>query len=140
LLSADRSQTGLSIDEQSALYSDLEKELKDIQARQRFMDTGYVEKLEHRMLLDRALNELMGAAPERMALDEAALGTPEDVEGGVMRGMQEQGTVRITWGMVDVEKLEAFDRLLETLHPKPYTLNPKPYTPNPEPRTLHPTP
>ena len=111
-LSAGRWQTGLSIDDQSALYSDLEKELKDIQARQRFMDTGYVEKLEHRMLIDRALNELMGAAPERMPADEAApLGTVDDVEGG-LRGMQEQGGVRITWGVIDVDRLEAFDRLL----------------------------
>lgn len=61
------------------------------------------------------MNELMGAVPERLQQSEdvSLRGASEDIEEGAggMR-MREQGAVRITWGVIDIEKVEAFERLL----------------------------
>eukprot|EP00802_Teleaulax_amphioxeia_P007240 Tamp_07246.p1 GENE.Tamp_07246~~Tamp_07246.p1 ORF type:complete len:835 (+),score=199.15 Tamp_07246:69-2507(+) len=106
-----------TLDEMNANFSELEKELKDMQTRQRTMDGSYAEKLEHRQVLRSATDELaftstlQRPAQPAGALEEEGTGLLE--EGSGLRPLAEQqGPVRMIWGVVEMDKREALERLL----------------------------
>ena len=101
-----------TLDEMNANFSELEKELKDMQTRQRTMDGSYAEKLEHRQVLRSATDELaftstlQRPAQPAGALEEEGTGLLE--EGSGLRPLAEQqGPVRMIWGVVEMDKREA---------------------------------
>ena len=117
----------LSLDDLSARFSELERELKEVEGRERQMTGGYEDKLQHRRVVERALQDgRLGLAQGIPLLSIDSAGGYDDdasaMEEGVAgqatgearmgEGPVGQGAVRITWGVVDADKKEAFERLL----------------------------
>ena len=125
--SDEKTSLPLSLDDLSAQFSELERELKEVEGRERQMTGGYEDKLQHRRVVERALQDgRLGLAQGIPLLSIHSAGGYDDdasaMEEGVAgqatgearmgEGAVGQGAVRITWGVVDADKKEAFERLL----------------------------
>ena len=89
--------------------TELEREIKEMDGRQRSMDRSYHEKLEHLMVVQRADEELLRAEPSRVTSADV-----EEETGALMmeEGGREGQTLRSMFGVLPVDKRETFTRVI----------------------------
>ena len=109
-------EVSLNLTELSTELGDAEKELKDMFARQRFMDMSAAELLEHEHLL-KNVPKLVGERSEIRppSVRRAEVGTGEEQASLVEQGQQggaDQTALRMVAGLIDVDKKEALSRVV----------------------------